>query len=426
LRLLFLNPTGVVGGAEACLLDVLAGLRADRPGWPLRVLLGDDGPLREAVESLGVDCEVLEMPARLARLGDSSASSSSWAGRRGLLARGFAAGPSAASYALGLRRRLRALRPDAVHTNGMKAHALGAWAAGPGTPVVWHLHDYCGARPLMARLLRASARPGVRVVAVSDSVAADARATLGPRSEVVTLPNAVDLKRFRPASAGEAAAEGRRLDAEAGFAAAGAGVVRVGLVATFARWKGHEVFLRAVAGLPETLPARFYVVGGPLYKSAGSQYGLAELRALAGSLGVAGRVGFVGHRGDPEGAYRGLDVVAHASTRPEPFGRVIVEAMACGRAVVVAPTGGAAGLFEDGVSAVGSPPGDPSALAATLARLVGDPALRARLGEGGRARALADYDRGRLGSQWAGIFEGAAGGRLARAAVGAEGSWADA
>ena len=64
--------------------------------------------------------------------------------------------------------------------------------------------------------------------------------------------------------------------------------------------------------------------------------------------------------------FRALDVVVHASTKPEPFGRVIVEAMSCGRAVVVAKDGGAAELFEDGVSALASPPGDASALAGVL------------------------------------------------------------
>ncbi len=75
--------------------------------------------------------------------------------------------------------------------------------------------------------------------------------------------------------------------------------------------------------------------------------------------------------GDPA-----LDVVVHASTRPEPFGRVIVEGMACGRAVVAVRDGGSAELFEDGVEALGVPPDDPDALAAAIDRLVADADLR--------------------------------------------------
>jgi glycosyltransferase involved in cell wall biosynthesis len=394
-----------MGGAEMCLLDVLAALRASRPEWSARVLLGDDGPLRPAVEALGVPCEVLPLPARVAALGDAGLglgrARERAAGRLALAARGPAAAVAASGYLAGLRRRLRDERPDVVQTNGMKAHVLGAWAAPRGVPVVWHLHDYLAPRAVMAWLLRRSARPGVRGVAVSRSVADDAARVLGPRVPVVPLYNAVDVERFRPGPG-----DGPWLDAQAGLPPAGPGpVVRVGLVATYARWKGHEVFLEAVARLPSDLPARFFVVGGPLYRSAGSQHDPAELRARANALGLDGRLGFAPHQDDPAAVFRALDVVVHASTRPEPFGRVIVEAMACGRAVVAAPTGGAAELFDDGVSALASPPGDAAALASALRRLIGDPALRRSLGEAGRAAAVARFDRSRLAGEWARVYD---------------------
>ena len=115
-----------------------------------------------------------------------------------------------------------------------------------------------------------------------------------------------------------------------------------------------------------------------------SQFSLEELRPAPRRWAWGGGLGFTGHQADPASALRALDVVVHASTKPEPFGRVIVEGMACGRAVVAMRDGGAAELFEDGVSALGCPPGDPDALAAALLRLIDDPALRRRLGEGGR------------------------------------------
>jgi glycosyltransferase involved in cell wall biosynthesis len=61
------------------------------------------------------------------------------------------------------------------------------------------------------------------------------------------------------------------LDALAGLPPAPAGVVRVGLVATFARWKGHITFLEALSRLPESLPVRGYIIGGPVYETAGSR-----------------------------------------------------------------------------------------------------------------------------------------------------------
>jgi glycosyltransferase involved in cell wall biosynthesis len=405
-KAVYLNPTGVLGGAERCLLDLLA---SPPPGWSPLVLLGDDGPLRRAVAGLGVPCDVLPLPARLAAVGDAGVGPGGrWRLAAGLAARGPAAAAQAAAYAARLRRRLGAEAPDLVQTNGMKAHLLGAWAAPRGVPVVWHLHDYLGSRAAMSRLLRwsARARRGVRGVAVSHSVAADARRVLGPAVPVEAVYNAVDLAHFAPG-----AGNGAWLDAQAGFPPADPATVRIGLVATYARWKGHDVFLEAAARVAPGLPARFFVVGGPIYRTGGSQHDPAALRARAAGLGLAGRVGFVGHQDDPAAAFRALDVVVHASTRPEPFGRVIVEAMACGRAVIAAPSGGAAELFEDGVSALGCPPGDPDALAAAVARLVGDAGLRRALGEAGRRAAAARFDRAGLAGRWGSVYAAAKGRR---------------
>jgi glycosyltransferase involved in cell wall biosynthesis len=402
LKIVYYNTTGALGGAELCLLDVLATLPAARPAWRLRVLLGDDGPLRAEVEALGVPCDVLPLPRNVARLGDAGLGGRGRAGAGGLrlAARGPGAAVTTATYLRRLRRACRAADPDLIQTNSMKAHVLGAWAAPRGVPVVWHMHDYVSMRPVMARLLRWSAGRPVAVVAVSQSVAADAARVLGARTPVRTIANAIDLARFAPGP-GDAAA----LDAAAGLPPAPPATVRVGLVATFARWKGHDVFLEAAARIGSGQQCRFYIVGGPIYRSVGSQYTLDELRARAAALGLDGRLGFTGYMADPAAALRALDVVVHASTRPEPFGRVIVEGMACGRAVVAIKAGGAAELFEDGVSALGCPPSDAAALARALERLVASPDLRHRLGIAGRQAALAHFDRRRLADEWSAVYE---------------------
>jgi glycosyltransferase involved in cell wall biosynthesis len=399
MKVVYLNPTGILGGAELCLLDILATVGEALPDWSPRVILGDDGPLRAAVEALGVPCEVLPMPDRLARLGDSGLGT----GREPikLAMRAAVAAVATSGYLARLRRCLHTYAPDVVQTNGMKAHVLGAWAAPRGTPVVWHLHDYLSSRRVMGRLLRGAARRGVSGVAVSRSVADDAERTLGARARVVSVHNAVDLSRFCPDSHEAARLD---LDASSGLPPASEGTVRLGLVATYARWKGHEVFLQAAARVPRDRLCRFYVVGGPLYRSAGSQFAAEELRSMAAKLGLGDRVGFIPHQAEPESVYRALDVVVHASTRPEPFGRVIVEGMACGRAVVVTKGGGASELFTEGISALGTEPGDVDGLAAVLTRLIDDPALRRSLGAGGRAEAAARFDRKRLAREWADIY----------------------
>lgn len=400
MNILYLNTTGTLGGAELCLLDVMASLRRSRPGWSLTLIAGEDGPLREEAEALGVSCRVMPLPASVARLGDAGLKDRGGKprGRLALMAKAAPAAAPVAAYLARLRRAMREARPDRVHTNGMKSHVLGTWTAPRGVPVVWHLHDYVGSRAVMAKLLRLVARRGVSGVAVSHSVAADAAGALGPRVPVQAVYNAVDLDRFAP--------EGPAvdLDAASGLDPAPPGTVRVGLVGTFARWKGQDVFLDAAARVDPSRPSRFYIVGGPIYHTGGSQWTLDELKARAGASTPPGKVGFAGFQRDPSAAIRGLDVVVHASTRPEPFGRVIVEGMACGKAVIAVKAGGSAELFDDGVTALGIAADDPGSLAAAMDRLIGDPALRARLGAHGRASVVERFDRDGLADQWARVY----------------------
>ena len=398
MRIVFLSPTGELGGAERALLDLLAGLRDAQPSWVLHLVAASAGPLAAGAGGYGVPTVVLPFPRSLARVGE-------WGRRRGpfdravLVAGLCRAAIPAAGYAGRLRRLLADLRPDILHTNGLKMHLLGAWARSPGTAVVWHLHDYPSARALTARLLRGHVRRCAGIVTNSASVAADARSVFGDRVRIDPVPNAVDLDRFSP--------DGPVLDLDrlAALPPAAPGVVRVGLVATFARWKGHLTFLSALARLSPDARVRAYVIGGPLYHTDRSQFSAEELRGAAAALGLSDRVGFTGPVPDTAPAYRALDVVVHASTEPEPFGLVIAEAMACGRPVVTTAAGGAAELATGAFHALVFPPGDAGALADRIAQLAADPGLRQRLGAAGRDLAVERFARLRMARALVPIYE---------------------
>ena len=98
------------------------------------------------------------------------------------------------------------------------------------------------------------------------------------------------------------------------------------------------------------------------------------------------------------------DVVVHASTQPEPFGLTIVEAMACGRATVVAKAGGAGELFTDGEDAVGVPPNDVTALTDALYRLLTAPEERRRLGENAARTVVAAFSPDHLPKRVASVY----------------------
>ncbi|HSI36399.1 MAG TPA: glycosyltransferase family 4 protein [Tepidisphaeraceae bacterium] len=385
MRLTFVNPVGGLGGAERVLLTAIRA--TVRAGHAAHLIACTQGPLLDHARALGATAAVLPMPPAMAATGD--------AGALATLARTLTLVPAAWGYTKQLKTAVDASRPDLVHSNGLKTHML-LWAAKPRAPIVWHLHDFVGQRKTASKALKWTSGRTRRAIAISQAVATDAQPVL-PRTPIDVVMNAIDTDRFTP---GES--DPNALDRLAGLPPLGTDVIRVGLIATYARWKGQDLFLRAAAKAAHRNPAlalRFFIIGGPIYHTAGSQWSEGELKALAEQLGIARRVGFVPFQPDPLAAYRGLDVVVHASTKPEPFGLTIVEAMACGKPVIVSAAGGALEIVQDNVSALTFPPNDESALADRIGRLASDADLRAKIGAAARDRAVSAFGEERFAAQ---------------------------
>jgi glycosyltransferase involved in cell wall biosynthesis len=392
MRVLFLDPVGTMGGAERCLLDLVASMRDARPGLQTGLIVGGPGPLVEGAERLGMGVTVLPLPRALSRAGDSGI-----VGLRGILQQAPAlavATGALGAYAIQLERAVRAFAPTVIHSNGIKMHLLSALLPNRGAPVVWHLRDFIGQRAIMAHVLRLASPRAAGLLAISRAVVDDAARALH-RDDVTLVYDAIDTDCFVP--------EGPRvdLDALAGLPPAPNDVVRIGLIATYARWKGQEVFIDAAASYVRSNgpAARFYIIGGTAYDTDASQFTVAELRARVVDRGLTSVFGLVPFQAAPERVYRSLDVAVHASTKPEPFGRTIAEAMTCGRALIAAREGGAAELVTDDVDALAVAPRDPSVLAEAMRALASDPARRARLGAAARVTASARFARGRIGPE---------------------------
>jgi glycosyltransferase involved in cell wall biosynthesis len=403
MKIAYVSPVGVLGGAENCLLNVMASVKEARPKAHLHLIASSDGPLLERAAELGVSVHLVPMPKRMTELGDSVLHR-----REGIAAltrmgaRAFAALPLTAMYILKLRKALASIGPDVVHSNGLKSHLLTAMAYGPRTRLFWHLHDFIGARPAMGRALRWAAPRASGAIAISAAVARDAQLVLGG-FPIAVVYNAIDVSHFTPGQG-----DGARLDQLAKLPLATAGTLRVGLVATFARWKGHNLLLDAAAEFFKQWPdalVRFYVIGGPIYHTHGSQVSEHDLRRRTDELGLNSHVGFIGFQRDTRAIYRDLDVVVHTSTQPEPFGLTIVEAMACARPVIVSQAGGAAELFTSGVDALGVPPANAKALATAIHRLFADANLRQQLSDAAVRTAQMRFRRERLGGEILDVYD---------------------
>ena len=226
MTVLFLSPSAALGGAERVLLTMTAVLRRQPPTASLHVLTLERGPLSALLEAQGVGVTCLPLPERLARLGDSQLVRDATVAKLRLGLHGALALPDLCSYLGQFRTAVHRLRPALIHSNGIKTHLLARLAGLDARPVLWHVHDFYGARRLAGRLLGWAGR-GVRAaIAVSAAVAADLRAVVTSKP-VVVVPNAIDTTRFRPRQVDAA-----RLDKLAGLAAPPPGLLRVGLVAT--------------------------------------------------------------------------------------------------------------------------------------------------------------------------------------------------
>ncbi|HEX6367793.1 MAG TPA: glycosyltransferase [Longimicrobium sp.] len=175
-----------------------------------------------------------------------------------------------------------------------------------------------------------------------------------------------------------------------------------------AEQKGFSYLLDALRILRERIPATLWLLGeGPLR---------GQLQEQAERLGIADAVRFLGFRADPHAFVRAADVFVLSSIY-ESFGNVIVEAMAVGTPVVAANCPyGPAEIIHDGVNGVLVPPRDPAALADAVQRLLDEPALRARVGEAGRARAR-DFAASVIAEQYGALFERVHAGRGVPASV---------
>jgi glycosyltransferase involved in cell wall biosynthesis len=358
----FYTDSRLLGGAEHAMLMLLDSL--DRAAWEPTLLLDDAPgvePLAERAQELGVAVRrVAPMP---------------------LGARGAARVPALAGL-------LRRERPQVFHAHlswplackyPLAAAVLARLPAVIAT--VQLIPEFELGRPSRMQL-RALAAGVDRYIAVSEAIARELAGRFGwPAEKIEVVRNAVDLERFDLGAASglrEELANGRPV---------------VLTVARLDPQKGHAGLLRAAREVPE---ASFVLVGeGPER---------ARLESLAGQLGISERVRFLGQRADTPELLSACDVFALPSLY-EGTSLAILEAMAARRAVVSSAIGGTDELIEDGETGLLVTPGDDSALAAALRRLLGDAALRDSISARARRRVEERFSREEMSARVARIYE---------------------
>jgi glycosyltransferase involved in cell wall biosynthesis len=262
-----------------------------------------------------------------------------------------------------------------VFGNMAMGHLYGGLAAmGTETRAVWFQHgvpdDFSGVDFVAARV------PS-RVIFMYTEAARRAQARFHARAQLVPIPGCVDLARFDPLAVRKGV-----LRQELGIEPDG---LLVACVARLQRWKGQSLFLRAAVLVHASCPrTHFLVVGGTLF---GLEQDYArQLEQEGARLLPAGRVHFLGHRPDLPEILADVDVLVHCPVTPEPFGLVVLEAMAMQVPVVATRAGGPMEIVNHGETGTLVPPGDASALAAAVLGLLKNKSNRMAMGGAARRR----------------------------------------
>jgi glycosyltransferase involved in cell wall biosynthesis/GT2 family glycosyltransferase len=357
--------SSAAGGSERLLLDVATGL-ADPP-----IVACPPGWLADHARAAGL--VVFELPARSPHMRRSARD------RVGALAR-------LASHSRELRRLCEDLRPDLLVAWGMRTGiAAAASLRRMGDPPPWifeHVDFLPGAA--VARAVRAAAARADRVVCVSQAVADDLDPAGAMRDRIEVIHCGVDLGRFRPDTGGRDAA-----------AAASEALVLGAIVP----WKRPDLALEIAALAARELPEVRLRIAGASLDASGEQL-VVRLRERASRPDLVGRVEFAGPLADPIAALRQADCLLHCSDR-EPFGLVLVEALACGTPVVAPAAGGPAEIVDQTCGALYAP-GDAAAGAAALVRVLRD---RDRLAGPARSRAETAFALDAMQARYRDLFD---------------------
>ncbi|MEB3181568.1 MAG: glycosyltransferase [Nostocaceae cyanobacterium] len=337
MKILFLDQSGKLGGAELSLTDVANPYRED-----CLIALFADGRFREWLEQKHIPVKVI------ANAGISvSKDSGLWTSLTSIKSL-----IPIISEVVGLAREYHL-----IYANTQKALVVGAIASFfSRRPLVYHLRDILSPEHFSStnrKIAVISANRFASLVIANSQATKAAFVTAGGRQEIVEVVyNGFEPQNYQ-ISDSQVKETRERLKLEEKFV--------VGHFSRLAPWKGQHILIEAIAKSPADVTA--LLVGDALF---GEQDYVQELHQQVNRLGLQDRVRFLGFRSDIPQLMSACDLVAHTSTAPEPFGRVIIEAMLCGTTVVAAKAGGALELVNSGINGFLVTPGEPQELAEVI------------------------------------------------------------
>ena len=260
-----------------------------------------------------------------------------------------------------MRRQIRDVSPDLIHANSARAGIATSLAAmGSGKPVIWHLHDTLPKHPVSSAIrIFVCLDRNTQVIAVSHATARRMRGALRLARKVRTIHNGVDLARFPVKQPG-------RSSFRANIGLSG-GDFLVCVVGQICARKGLLELIEALRRILPQAPNLHIAIVGKVVFQHEEQY-LNALYAAVKAFGLEGHVHFTGELCDVSPALQAADLLV-LNSRDEPFGLVLIEAMASGTPVLATRVGGVPEIITDAENGWLIESGDSAALSSKLLEL---------------------------------------------------------
>jgi glycosyltransferase involved in cell wall biosynthesis len=374
MKILFLDQSGKPGGAELCLIDIAKPYRDN-----CLVGLFADGDFRILLEKNHIPVQVLSTQTIQVRKESS-------------LAQGLA---SLGQLIPLLAKVVQTAREyDLIYANTQKALVVGAIASFLSErPLVYHLHDILSPEHFSQtnRRIAVTAANRASLVIANSQASKTAFIEAGGRADIT----AVVYNGFEPKNYQIDEFMIHQTRQELGLE----GKFVVGHFSRLAPWKGQHILIEALRQCPQEVTA--VLVGDALF---GEQEYVQQLHQQIVTLGLENRIKFLGFRSDIPQLMSACDLVAHTSTAAEPFGRVIVEAMLCGKPVIAAKAGGAVELVEHGVNGFLVTPGESQELAQLITTCLQESSKTATIANHARTTASQRFDVTNINQQIADLL----------------------
>ena len=384
LRILFVHSGSDLYGASRSLLRLSSRLVKD--GEVVRVVLPYDGPLVSALKEKNVSVVIQKTLPIIERQKVRSVF--------GIFQILF----NVIFSTLGLLKILRQFRPHLIHTMTAVILTSGLAAKLMHIPHIWHVREsFAEFGKLWRYYQKYMLWLSSKIICVSTPVAEQFEQYKNSR-KIQVIHNGFPIDEF-------AGVSDDRVD-QFRSKYAGAGITcLVGVVGRikFQR-KGQEVFVKAASLLRNKFPdVRFLCIGSPF---PGNESHLVNLQRLIRELGLENYVLYTGDIEDIKAAIAALDILVLSSPQPEPFGGVVVEAMALSRPVIATKIGGSIEQVVEDVTGYLVEPGNAESMAIGIESLLNSPERRHRFVENGRARFLEQFEFEKFYQKILNLYEG--------------------